>query len=70
MNEKQNIKMQFASVRKLLVGVFLMAGFFSLGYYFGIKGYTVQNDGYPKVTINRSLPEAQKDLDFALFCKL
>jgi carboxyl-terminal processing protease len=70
MNEKQNIKMQFASVRKLLVGVFLMAGFFSLGYYFGIKGYTVQNDGYPKVTINRSLPEAQKDLDFALFWKV
>lgn len=57
-------------VKRTLVGVIFAVIIFSLGYYFGYKGYVASGAEYPKVTISRVNPELQKELDFTLFWKV
>lgn len=70
MQEKPKLKLHFQAVRKLLLSVLLLSFTFSAGYVFGYKGYVSAASGFPKVTINRELPAAQKDLNFSLFWKV
>lgn len=70
MQEKPTLKLHFQAVRKLLLFVLLLSFTFSLGYVFGYKGFVASAQGYPKVTISREVPTAQKDLNFNLFWKV
>jgi carboxyl-terminal processing protease len=70
MQEKKRLHIHFHAVRKLLLTVLLLSFTFSAGYIFGYKGYVSAANGFPKVTINRELPAAQKDLNFSLFWKV
>ncbi len=60
----------FTIVRKILIGVFLIALIFSIGYGFGLKGYYIEAKRYPKVTISREIPIEKKDFNFSLFWKV
>jgi carboxyl-terminal processing protease len=70
MQEKPALKLHFQAVRKLILTVLLLSFTFSAGYLFGYKGFIASASGYPKVTINRELPSAQKELNFSLFWKV
>lgn len=70
MQEKTPLKLHFNAVRKLILTVLLLSFTFSAGYAFGYKGFVTSAAGFPKVTIDRNLPEGQKELNFALFWKV
>jgi len=58
------------SIRTTLLGVFIIVLIFLAGYAFGYKGYVATYDPYPKVTIDRALPDDKKELNFNLFWKV
>ena len=63
-------KIQFASLRKALFFVVVALGIFSGGYLLGVQGYKGNIQNFPKVTINRDVPEDKGTLDFSLFWKV
>jgi carboxyl-terminal processing protease len=63
-------KLQLYSVRKTLIYVSLVVFIFLSGYVIGYKGYVTEIDPYPKVTIDRNLPQEKEELDFSLFWKV
>jgi len=63
-------KIQFTSLRKALFFVVVALGIFSGGYLFGVQGYKGDIQNFPKVTINRDVPQDKGTLDFSLFWKV
>lgn len=73
MDKKEPIKKPLFAlkyVRNILIVVFGATFIFASGYYLGLRKFYVDTYGYPKVHIDRTLPQAQKDLDFSLFWKV
>jgi len=60
------IKNKFAILRKTFLLIFVISFSLSLGYAFGLKGYYLSGESFPKVTISRVTPEG-KELNFSLF---
>ena len=63
-------KANLPKVRKILLAVFSAVLIFGAGYFFGIKGFSANFNKFPKVTINRTVPVNQGNLDFSLFWKV
>lgn len=63
-------KIPFTSLRKAVFFVIVALGIFSGGYLLGVRGYTGDIQNFPKVTINREVPEDKGTLDFSLFWKV
>lgn len=63
-------KFPLPKVRKLILTVFLVAFIFSSGYFVGKKGYWLNTQKFPKVTISRDVPESLRDVDFSLFWRV
>ena len=59
--------MSFSSVRKVLLGVFLLVLVFYSGYFLGVGGFPVDEYRLTRVVIDRELPQARKDLNFSMF---
>lgn len=66
-------------IKKILLVAFLLAFGFSIGYSLRDNGYIVSStngsllkkaSAYPNVTIDRSIPEDKKDLNFSLFWRV
>lgn len=53
-------------VRNVLFTLVLIAGVFSSGYYFGLKGYKAEVDKALNVKVDRTLPP-NKNVDFSMF---
>lgn len=54
-------------MRKLFLGVLITIFSFSLGYVSGHRGFKADFDGFPKVTIDREVPQDRGELNFSLF---
>lgn len=67
MQETGPVKMQFASIRKIILWVLLTSFIFSVGYGFGYNGFVLNSQSLPHVTITREVPLNQKNLNFSLF---
>ncbi len=63
-------KVSFPSVRKILIFVFAGALLFSSGYVFGINGFNVNLNKFPKAIISREVPPNRQDVNFSLFWKV
>lgn len=57
-------------LRNLILGVFVVSFFFSLGYLLGIRGLIASSSKFPEVSINRILPPEKEKLDFGLFWRV
>ena len=60
------LKLGFSKVRKVILGVIVLAIVFSGGYYLGVQGYQAQVTKALKVQINRQTPP-DKNVDMSLF---
>lgn len=60
------IRLNFAKVRKIILGVFIASLLFGGGYFFGVKGYKAEVSKALKVQISREIPP-DKNIDFSLF---
>ena len=67
MNDIKKTPQNITSVSRQLLFIFLLVGVFSIGYFFGFKGYATTFNPYPKVILTREQPEKLKDLNFNLF---
>jgi carboxyl-terminal processing protease len=64
-------KMSFSSLRGILFGLIFTSIVFSSGYYFGTKGLKVSiKNNSPQITVDRTQPEVNQNVDFALFWKV
>src|SRR3989344_1194767 len=63
-------KINFAIARKVIFSLIVLSATFSAGYLVGFRGYQGSLTQFPKVTINRELPQDKKDLDFSLFWRV
>lgn len=63
-------RINYLNFRKIVVGLFLMAGIFSGGYLLGVRGYKAQIISLSEVKISREIPLNHKDVDFSLFWKV
>ena len=63
-------KINFAVARKVIFSLIVLSATFSAGYLVGFRGYQGSLTQFPKVTINRELPQDKKDLDFSLFWRV
>lgn len=68
MSRFPNINLNF--LRNLILGVFVVSFFFSLGYLLGIRGLIASSSKFPEVSINRILPPEKEKLDFGLFWRV
>lgn len=59
-------KIRINSARYLVLSLFLMLASFSFGYLFGVRGYRIQTQDLPRVSVSREVPP-DKSLDFSLF---
>jgi len=62
--------MNFYKTRKLILSVFGIIAIFVAGYVLGINGFKFETAGFPKVVIDRTIPEKHKSVDFSLFWKV
>src|SRR3972149_3232713 len=70
MENKDEIKTPHFSLkylRHIFFSVIAISIIFGIGYYLGLRSFYLNVYGYPKVHIERSVPESQKELDFNLF---
>jgi len=63
-------KISFPSVRKILIFVFAGALLFSSGYVFGVNGFNVNFNKFPKAIISKEVPPNHQDVNFSLFWKV
>lgn len=63
-------KVKLASLRKLILVVFLFLSIFSLGYFLGSRKNNKILSDFPKVILRRELPDDKKTLDFSLFWRV
>ena len=70
MNNLPVPKIPFASIRKTLLFIIVALGIFSSGYLVGVRGYKGELKNFPRVTIERQVPEDKGELDFSLFWKV
>src|SRR3989344_8217522 len=63
-------KVNFKILRNVLVFSFVVAISFSVGYFYGFKGYIANTKKFPIVTISRELPVDKKELNFSLFWRV
>ena len=63
-------KIPFTSLRKAVFILIVALGIFSGGYLLGARGYKGDIQNFPKVTVNRNIPEDKGTLDFSLFWKV
>lgn len=69
--EKSSVpKVPITILRNLLIFIFVVSASFTGGYVFGIKGFYASIKSFPKVTINREVPQDKQDLDFSLFWRV
>ncbi len=69
--ERTAPKLSFKALRGILFGMILSGLIFVGGYYFGKNGYTVSMaKNSPKITIDRTVPPENQDVDFALFWRV
>lgn len=62
--------MNFQLVRKVVLYSVLAGVIFTSGYFLGTRGFRLETGSFPKITINRTLPEDHRDVDFALFWRV
>ena len=60
-------KVDFKFLHRLFLIIFVIVISFSLGYFSGYKGFRTNFTEFPKVTIDRSLPQDEGELNFSLF---
>lgn len=63
-------QVKFGKVRKILLGVVVGLGIFSLGYLLGNSNYKASLDELSNVSISREVPPGHESLDFSLFWKV
>src|SRR3989344_8612738 len=68
--EVKKLPFSLKSVRNILLIIFGGSLIFAGGYYLGLRKFYVETNGYPKVHIERTLPQTKEDLDFNLFWKV
>lgn len=69
MNSSNLPKINLASLRKLILGLILIALVFSGGYYLGRNNFKLKNEA-SRLSIVRETPEQFKNVDFSLFWKV
>ncbi len=60
-------KLKLKILRKTFLMIFVVLGSFSIGYFSGYKGFKADFGGFPKVTIDRTVPQDKGELDFSFF---
>ena len=63
-------KINFATIRKVILLAIIVSVTFSSGYFLGLKGYRASIARFPSVTINREIPSEKESLDFSLFWRV
>jgi len=63
-------KIKFSVLRNVLLISLIISFSFTVGYYFGFKGYNPRTDKYGQVTITRDRPADKENVDFALFWRV
>ena len=70
MNNMSFPKIPLRLLRNIFVFIFFASLFFTSGYLFGKQGFETEIQQFPKVSISRELPPANKNLDFNLFWRV
>lgn len=62
--------MKFYQVKKIILLTLLVSAIFVSGYILGANGFKIETGRFPKVVIDRNIPQKYQDVDFALFWKV
>ena len=62
--------MQLRWLRKIFFAVLVISLIFTTGYWSGYRGYQVDFQKFPKVTVDRNLPIDKSTIDFSIFWRV
>lgn len=60
-------KLSLKYLRNIFFTIFVLSFIFGSGYFLGLREFYIDLNKYPKVHIERGVPQDKKDLDFNLF---